>query len=253
MYRYKKIVVFTLSLLLSQSAFAGSIMIINNNTPAYYNNSLGMLLNGTSKAFPISDDFKLSFVSPPDLTPVKSKLGNWLNNPPVFSIFWTATPVKIPKTWALGSETAITYPIYVPQTGYIDVLMRFGVDNGIFVWLDGRYLGGYMNGGYDAHVGEYTFRVDALSAGVHYLQVLREDHGVADDYNVEVTANRNRPIVKGVVSWAKLPYSVQCINRTTAKGVSILRNKTAAYDCEKAGLVVKSGDDVTVRIRGKKY
>jgi len=61
----------------------------------------------------------------------------------------------------------------------------------------------------------------------------------------------NSPVA-GTVSWAKLPYSVQCKNNTTAKSVSVPRNKIAKYDCEKAGLVVNSGDDVSVTIRGKK-
>lgn len=63
----------------------------------------------------------------------------------------------------------------------------------------------------------------------------------------------NIPTIKDTVSWAKTPYSVQCKNNTTAKSVSIAKNKTADYDCEKAGLKVKSGDDVSVTIRGKKY
>jgi|GEM_PF-4767016 len=62
----------------------------------------------------------------------------------------------------------------------------------------------------------------------------------------------DNPIVKGTVAWTKPPYSVQCKNNTTVKSVSIPQNKKAQYDCEKAGLVVNSGDDVSVTIRGKK-
>jgi hypothetical protein len=60
-------------------------------------------------------------------------------------------------------------------------------------------------------------------------------------------------IVKGVVTWAKPAYSVQCINNTTSKSVVIAQNTIANYDCEQAGLVIKSGDDVSVTIKGKKY
>ena len=60
-------------------------------------------------------------------------------------------------------------------------------------------------------------------------------------------------IVKGAVAWASPPYSVQCKNNTTAQSVSIPRNKKANYDCEKAGLVVNSGDSVTVTVTGNKY
>ncbi|MFI3157193.1 MAG: hypothetical protein QX199_13650 [Methylococcaceae bacterium] len=58
--------------------------------------------------------------------------------------------------------------------------------------------------------------------------------------------------VKGTVTWVTWPYSVQCTNNTTAKRVTISRNKTAKYDCEKAGLAVKSGDDISVTVSGKK-
>ncbi|MFI3186887.1 MAG: hypothetical protein QX198_13020 [Methylococcaceae bacterium] len=60
-------------------------------------------------------------------------------------------------------------------------------------------------------------------------------------------------VVKGAVTWSRPPYSVQCKNNTTAQSVSIPRNKKANYDCEKAGLVVNSGDSVTVTVTGNKY
>lgn len=60
-------------------------------------------------------------------------------------------------------------------------------------------------------------------------------------------------IVKGAVTWAKPPYFVQCTNNTTSKSISIPKNRKTNYDCEKSGLVVKSGDDISVTIRGRKY
>ena len=94
----------------------------------------------------------------------------------------------MPNQWAADSEDAIVYVIKAPANGYSNVLMSFGVDNGIFVWLDGKYLGGHLRPGYSVP-GEHQFTVNYLAAGTHYLQVLREDHGVVDGYDVSVTAD----------------------------------------------------------------
>ena len=80
--------------------------------------------------------------------------------------------------------------------------------------------------------------------------------GVVDTFRVSNSSKdwKLYPIpVKGTISWAKPPYSVQCVNNTTVQSIAIPKNTTASYDCEKAGLVVKSGDDISVTVRGKKY
>jgi len=59
-------------------------------------------------------------------------------------------------------------------------------------------------------------------------------------------------IVKGTISWLSLPYSVTCINNTRGQLVNIEKNKTASYNCEKAGLVAKPGDNVAVTFVGNK-
>lgn len=58
--------------------------------------------------------------------------------------------------------------------------------------------------------------------------------------------------IKDSVTWANPPYSVKCVNNTTRKTVSVNKNVTESYNCEKAGLIVNGGDDVSVTIRGKK-
>ncbi|MCF7998494.1 MAG: hypothetical protein K9L25_05580 [Methylovulum sp.] len=80
--------------------------------------------------------------------------------------------------------------------------------------------------------------------------------GVVDTFRVSNSSKdwKLYPIpVKGTISWAKPPYSVQCVNNTTVQSIAIPKNTTASYDCEKAGLIVKSGDDISVTVRGKKY
>lgn len=60
------------------------------------------------------------------------------------------------------------------------------------------------------------------------------------------------PVVKGSVAWAK-PYDLICQNNTTGKSVVLDDNKATQFDCEKAGLVVNSGDEVSVTVTGKRF
>lgn len=72
--------------------------------------------------------------------------------------------------------------------GATNVVASFGVDNGIFAWLDGSYLGGARQGG-GVFLGEHVFNVGDLSAGTHFLQLLLEDHGSTNGYAVSITAD----------------------------------------------------------------
>ena len=64
-----------------------------------------------------------------------------------------------------------------------------GVDNGIYVWLNGTYLFGAMAPG-GSTPGEYGIDVASLAGGTHYLQILREDHGGSTGYSIQMTADR---------------------------------------------------------------
>lgn len=59
-------------------------------------------------------------------------------------------------------------------------------------------------------------------------------------------------VIQGTAPWGT-PHAVTCENTTQNTSVTIRKTKTAKWDCEKAGLDVKSGDEVTVTIKGKKY
>jgi len=169
-------------------AKAERVTLIATNTAGYYNEVIGVLLNGSSPAFPTSGDPSLDFTNAPNLAPAQSVLGNWLAFPPTLTPpHWTTNPVPIPRPWPVGTESAIVYRIDAPGVGYVDARIRFGVDNGLFVWFDGQFLGGSLRPG-DAVLGEHQFILPIIAGGTHYLQVLREDHGNTDDYLVEVTA-----------------------------------------------------------------
>ena len=177
-----------LAIPLSLSAI--TVTLVDDSTPAYYNGSIGTVLNGTSSAFPATgsaDDPELDFPAAPDLSAAESQLGGWLQSPPSLNPqYWTPIPTAVQLQWAVESESAVVYRMDVPASGYTNVIMRFGVDNGIFVWLDGQYLGGFLRPG-GASLGEHTFTIPSLAAGTHYVQVLREDHGLTNAYTVEIT------------------------------------------------------------------
>src|SRR5438477_1197117 len=177
-----------IAVLIAAQVNAATITLIDNTTPGYYNGSISNLLDGTSAAFPTNTDPDLHFTNAPDLSAAQSVLGNWLASPPeLLPPFWSQMPTQIFSQWPGGTETAIVYPLDVPAGGYTNLLLQFGADNGIFVWLDGQYLGGRIKPGF-AFLGEDQYVVASLSAGPHHLQVLREDHGAPDDYLVQVTA-----------------------------------------------------------------
>src|SRR5262249_27023658 len=87
--------------------------------------------------------------------------------------------------WDANTETAIVYQIDAGPTGLRDVVGSFGVDNGIFVWVNGRYVFGAVAPG-PATLGEYSVSMGDLAPGPNYIQVLREDHGSPTGYNVRI-------------------------------------------------------------------
>lgn len=174
---------------LAASPVAHALVLVQTSDPGYYNNSLGTVLNGTnggeSGPFPVANDSNLNFPSAPDLSAAGALLGNWLTDPLNLNANWSHV-ASIPNSWAVGTEVAVMYEF--DTLGATNVVASFGVDNGIFVWLDGTYLFGARAAG--THVlGEYVVGVGNLSAGTHFLQLLLEDHGSTNGYDVQITAD----------------------------------------------------------------
>jgi len=179
---------------LAVASVSGADTLIDNSTYGYYNNAIGALLNetnptGSTFLFPISGDPTFNPVPyAPVLSSAYSALGDWLTHPTALDSDWSSSTVAIPYSWSVGEETAIIYKIVAGATGLSDVSAQFGVDNGIYVWLDGAFLNGWM-APYGAFAYEYSLNLGALGAGDHYLQILREDHGGGTGYNILVTGN----------------------------------------------------------------
>ena len=166
---------------------AHAVTLVTTSDPGFYNDSIGTVLNltngGESGPFPIFDDSTLNFPTAPDLSAAAPALGNWLTNPQSLNSNWTAE-ASIPNTWTPGDEVAIIYQF--DTLGATNVQASFGVDNGIFAWLDGVYIFGARAGG-GPSAGEYVLDLGNLEAGTHYLQLLLEDHGGTNGYIVNIT------------------------------------------------------------------
>lgn len=170
--------------LLTQPARA--LVLVDSATPGFYNESLGTVLDGTSYCFPTNTDPGYYFPIAPDVSAAAGLLGGWLLSPPVLDNgFWSPAPVPIPTIWPVWTESAVVYAFEVAEPGAVDLVARFGVDNGVFCWLDGVYIAGAMDQG-TAAPWEYNFPLPDLAPGIHYMQVLREDHGGGSGYYVLV-------------------------------------------------------------------
>ncbi|HVP28558.1 MAG TPA: VPLPA-CTERM sorting domain-containing protein [Myxococcota bacterium] len=178
------------------SGGANAIILVQTNSPGFYNNQIGTLLNLTNGGdtstgyFPTSNDAAVSFPTPPDLSAAASVLGNWLTDPLHLNASWSPTQIAVPNSWTVGTEVAVMYEF--DTLSATNVVAQFGVDNGIFVWLDGSYLFGARGPGV-AMPGEYSVDVGDLGAGNHFLQILLEDHGTTDGYAVQITASTFDP------------------------------------------------------------
>jgi hypothetical protein len=185
---------------------ANAIVIVDGSTLGYYNDSIGESLNGTN---PIVDDngvntflFPLNNSVPndpliasapqPNLSAASSALGNWLSNPGALNANWSG-PQLIPSSWAVNSETAVIYELDA-GTGLINsnLLLDIGIDNGVFVWLNGVYLGGSLAPG-GSFLGEFSRTLPDLY-GVNYLQLLREDHGGGAGFSIRLQGDVIRQV-----------------------------------------------------------
>ncbi len=184
--------------LLTVSLFAipmvsSAVVLVQTSDPGFYNDSLGTTLNlsngtGADDAtayFPVSNDSNVNFPDAPDLSAAGSILGNWLTDPLNLNSNWSAE-AAIPNTWTPGDEVAIMYQFNTLSA--TNVIASFGVDNGIFAWLDGTYIGGARRGG-SVYAGEHIFNLGDLTAGTHFLQLLLEDHGGSNGYAVNISAD----------------------------------------------------------------
>lgn len=179
---------------------AQAATLVNTSTQGLYNSGLGTLLDGSNPLgggvamFPLANVaggdpiLDIPAGTPPDLSIVDTQLANWLTTPATPGGAWSAGKVAIPLSWAVNTETAIIYELDGGAAGLNNVIASFGVDNGIFVWLNGTFLGGQLRPG-GVTPGEFTLNIGDVGAGKNFLQILREDHGGSTGYTVAVTGD----------------------------------------------------------------
>jgi hypothetical protein len=185
----RKLFILAILTVMAASQTVAGVILVQTGDPGYYNNTIGTVLNGTNGGetgpFPVSNDSSLTFPTAPDLSAASAALGNWLTDPLNLNSNWQAL-TAIPNSWTPGSEVAVMYQF--DTLSATNVVASFGVDNGIYVWLDGAYLFGARGPGTFVP-GEYVVPVGDLAAGTHFLQLLLEDHGVVNGYAVQITAD----------------------------------------------------------------
>ena len=112
-------------------------------------------------------------------------MGGWLSDPPALNSNWSG-PQPIPSEWAGNTESAIVYAVDAEPQGIADLRGNFGVANGIFVWVNGQFRFGAL-APLGAEPREYSdIPLGGLPPGINYIQILREDHGGATGYTVEI-------------------------------------------------------------------
>ncbi len=180
---------------------APSVTLVDGTTLGYYNNSVGTVLDGTSSLFPIpwpaGGDPSITAALAPDLTPAAGILGDWLTNPDSLNANWQG-PVAIPQTWTPNEEVGVVYAFDAGPKGFASLDIQVGVDNGAFVWLDGTFLFGRLDPG-PATLGEYEANLSNIAPGMHYLQILVEDHGKLTNFKIDVSGVPNAPAPAAVL------------------------------------------------------
>jgi hypothetical protein len=171
--------------------------LIDDSTLGYYNQALGTVLDGTQLQFPPANSYGndepvLPNAAEPNLTPAASILGDWLTDPSRLNANWSALQT-ISKSWPANIEIAVIYPIDAGPEGVSQLIGNFGVDNGIFVWVNGVYKFGATAPGNEASIDEYSYiDLGDLPSGINYLQILLEDHSDFGSYSIKVLGLKSR-------------------------------------------------------------
>jgi hypothetical protein len=186
----RKLLLSIASAVIAGTAHASTI--INDSTGGWYNSGLGDMADYYGPGqFPAAD------VSEGD--PTSNNVPEPTVFGPAFGDDWLAGDFNngtwqylsdIPNAWTVNNEVAVVYNFNLATTS--DLLILLGVDNGIFVWLDGQFLLGATAGGGPA-LGEHQVTRAGVSSGAHSLQFILADHGSSTGFNIQVDATESTP------------------------------------------------------------
>jgi len=181
-----------------------SVVLVDNNTEGYYNNSLGTILDNSAPQFPgplmMSGNAPLNDPTfypsaEPDISKAAAVLGNWLAPAPLpLNDNWQP-PRHIPTSWKINDEVATLYEVDGGAKGTARLRGNFDVDNGIYVWVNGNYKFGARAPGMPSPDGQFEYAnidLGKLAPGKNYIQVLCEDNGIANGFRIKITGVPNR-------------------------------------------------------------
>lgn len=172
---------------LAVTSIAHAGIIIDNSTGGWYNDGIGDMSDYYSAPMfpgPNVSEGDPTNTTLPEPTTFGAAFGtDWLNGDYTGGS-WSMVS-DIPNSWAVNDETAIVYDFNLASTS--DLHMDFGVDNGIYVWLNGDFLFGATAPG-GASLSEYDLDIAGLGSGAHSLQILRADHGGGTGFQIQVDA-----------------------------------------------------------------
>ncbi|MDP2903281.1 MAG: hypothetical protein Q8N96_09270 [Methylovulum sp.] len=154
----------------------------------------------------------------------------WMTANPTIN-FKFDTPVKLSQV-LIGFNRHERYGVFLPKTVTIA---------GKSFALKGTEIGDWKRG---------FLKFNAPFNGTDLTITLKDD-----DSNRWIFVDEIKfisPAIQGTAPWVTA-HTVICQNTTQNKTVTIPKTKSSAWNCEKAGLAVKSGDKVKVTIEGTKY
>ena len=186
MIRWFSVSALMLGLLMTAAAQANAAPILTSASLGYYNDSLGTVLNG-STGFPASGDPTFPPIAPaPDLSAAAGIFGAWLTASPLpLNANWTLQ--AIPVSWNIGDETAIVFEFICAHSHAADGIVRRGQRH---LRLARRRVELRRDGAgqfFPRRISELNLGV--VSAGTHYLQIMREDHGGATGWAMSIEAD----------------------------------------------------------------
>jgi hypothetical protein len=174
------------------SAAADRVTLVQTDDPAFVNRQIGTLLDDTSSVngkphFPSNQDPSIDFGpdEAPDLSAASGVLGGWLNQPPDLSAPGWEFIASPTINWVVNTEIALVYQFNVQSV--TDLRASIGVDNGVYVYLNGSFVVGALRGGPVA-AGEHVYELGDLQAGANYIQFILEDHGSTNGFELLIDA-----------------------------------------------------------------
>ena len=176
----------------------------------------------------------------------------------IYTLWASRQSIQLLLNWNSSSVLWCTAPVTLKaDTTYLVGATYDKSKSKVILYLDGKAVG---NCSYSADLKDQTeplYFSSSYPGAQEYLKGMIDEVRI---YNRALSAAEmlslyykvNPPVIKGSAPWGTA-HSVVCRNVTTGDEVTLPTTKSSAWDCEKAGLEVRSGDKVEVTISGKKF